>query len=46
MAKVVSEGVGAFCHHYPRVVAIITAQAEGRGKGKVCHPIPAGIWGI
>jgi len=30
MAKVISEGVGAFYQHYPRVAAIITAQAKGR----------------
>lgn len=29
MAKVISEGVGAFLQHYPRVAAIVTAQAQG-----------------
>lgn len=30
MAKVISEDVGAFYHHYPRVVTVVTAQAKGR----------------
>jgi flavin reductase (DIM6/NTAB) family NADH-FMN oxidoreductase RutF len=30
MAKVVSEDIGAYYHHYPRVAAIVTAQAKGR----------------
>jgi flavin reductase (DIM6/NTAB) family NADH-FMN oxidoreductase RutF len=30
MAKVVSEDIGAFYHHYPRVAAIVTAQAGGK----------------
>ena len=30
MAKVISEGKGALYHHYPRVAAIITAQAKGK----------------
>ena len=30
MAKVVSEGIGEFYQHYPRAVAIVTAQAEGK----------------
>ena len=30
MAKVVSEGVGAFYQHYPKVAAIVTAQAKGK----------------
>lgn len=29
MAKVVSEGIGEFYQHYPRVAAIITAHARG-----------------
>lgn len=32
MAKVVSEDIGAFYHHYPRVAAIVTAQAKGKGN--------------
>ncbi len=32
MAKVISEGVGAFYHHYPRVAAIVTAHAEGKSN--------------
>lgn len=30
MAKVISEGIGVFCQHYPKVVAIVTAQAQGK----------------
>ena len=30
MAKVISEGIGAFYQHYPRVAAIVTAQAKGK----------------
>jgi len=30
MAKVISEDIGAFSHHYPRVAAIVTAQAKGK----------------
>ncbi len=30
MAKVISEGVGAFYQHYPKVAAIVTAQAGGK----------------
>ena len=30
MAKVISQGIGAFYHHYPRVATIVTAQAKGR----------------
>ena len=30
MAKVITEGVGAFSHHYPRVATIVTAQAGGK----------------
>ncbi len=30
MAKVVSEGIGAFYQHYPRVAVVVTAQAEGK----------------
>ncbi len=30
MAKVISEGTGAFYQHYPRVTAIVTAQAKGK----------------
>ena len=30
MAKVISEDIGAYYHHYPRVAAIVTAQAKGR----------------
>ena len=30
MAKVIDEGAGAFYHHYPSVVAIITAHAKGK----------------
>ncbi len=32
MAKVISEGIGAFYHHYPRVAAIVTAQAKGKSN--------------
>ena len=30
MAKVISEDIGAYYHHYPRVATIVTAQAKGR----------------
>ena len=30
MAKVIREGIGEFYQHYPRVVAIVTAQAKGK----------------
>ncbi len=30
MAKVITEDIGAYYHHYPRVAAIVTAQAKGR----------------
>jgi len=30
MAKVISEDIGAYSHHYPRVATIVTAQAEGK----------------
>ena len=30
MTKVISEGVGAFYQHYPKVAAIVTAQAGGK----------------
>ena len=30
MAKVISEGVGEFSHHYPKLAAIVTAQAKGK----------------
>ena len=30
MAKVIGEDVGLFYHHYPRVAAIVTAQAKGK----------------
>jgi len=30
MAKVISEGIGEFYHHYPRVATIITAHAKGK----------------
>ncbi len=30
MAKTISEDIGAFSHHYPRVAAIVTAQAKGK----------------
>ena len=30
MAKVISEGVGEFCQHYPKVAVIVTAYAKGR----------------
>ncbi len=30
MAKVIREEIGRFYHHYPRVAAIITAQADGK----------------
>ena len=30
MAKVINEDTGAYYHHYPRVAAIVTAQAGGK----------------
>jgi flavin reductase (DIM6/NTAB) family NADH-FMN oxidoreductase RutF len=30
MAKVISEDIGQYYHHYPRVAVIVTAQAKGR----------------
>ena len=30
MAKVTTEDIGAYYHHYPRVATIVTAQAKGR----------------
>ena len=30
MAKVITEDIGAYYHHYPRVAAIVTAQAKSR----------------
>ncbi|MBI4283273.1 MAG: flavin reductase family protein [Chloroflexi bacterium] len=30
MAKVITEGIGVFCQHYPKSVAIVTAQAQGK----------------
>ena len=30
MGKVISQGVGAFYQHYPKVAAIVTAQAKGK----------------
>ncbi len=30
MTRVISEGVGAFNQHYPKVAAIVTAQANGK----------------
>ncbi len=30
MAKIVSQDIGAYYHHYPRVAAIVTAQAKGK----------------
>ena len=30
MTKVISEGVGVFNQHYPKVAAIVTAQAKGK----------------
>jgi len=30
MAKVISEGIGKFYHHYPKVATIVTAQAKGK----------------
>ena len=30
MAKVISEDIGAYYHHYPRVATIVTARANGR----------------
>lgn len=30
MDKTISEGIGAFYHHYPRIAAVITARGAGR----------------
>ena len=30
MTKEISEGIGAFYHHYPRIAAVITARAGGK----------------
>jgi len=30
MEKVISDGIGAFYQHYPRVAVVVTAHAEGR----------------
>ncbi|MBM4433310.1 MAG: flavin reductase family protein [Chloroflexi bacterium] len=30
MAKVITEDIGRFYHHYPRMVAIVTAQSDGK----------------
>jgi flavin reductase (DIM6/NTAB) family NADH-FMN oxidoreductase RutF len=30
MAKIVSEDIGAYYHHYPRVAAIVTARSQGK----------------
>ena len=32
MTKVISEGIGAFYQHYPRVATIVTAQAKGKSN--------------
>ncbi len=32
MAKVISEGIGTFSQHYPRVAVIVTAQAKGKAN--------------
>ena len=32
MAKVISDGVGAFSQHYPRVAVIVTARAKGKAN--------------
>jgi flavin reductase (DIM6/NTAB) family NADH-FMN oxidoreductase RutF len=32
MAKVISEDIGAYYQHYPRVAAIVTAQAKGKAN--------------
>ena len=32
MAKVISEGIGTFSQHYPKVAAIVTAQAKGKAN--------------
>lgn len=36
MAKVISDGIGKFYHHYPRVAAIVTAQAKGKDNAMAC----------
>jgi len=30
MAKVISEEIGAFYHHYPKLAVVVTAQAKGK----------------
>jgi flavin reductase (DIM6/NTAB) family NADH-FMN oxidoreductase RutF len=30
MAKVITEDIGRFYHHYPRIAAIVTAQSDGK----------------
>lgn len=35
MAKIVSEDVGDFYHHYPRVPCVVTAYAKGRDNAMV-----------
>lgn len=32
MTKVISEGIGTFSQHYPRVAIIVTAQAKGKAN--------------
>jgi len=32
MTKVISEGIGTFSQHYPRVATIVTAQAKGKAN--------------
>ena len=32
MAKMISEGIGTFSQHYPRVATIVTAQAKGKAN--------------
>lgn len=32
MAKVISEGIGTFSQHYPRVAVIVTARAKGKAN--------------
>lgn len=35
MAKVITEGIGEFSQHYPRVPVVVTAQAGGRDNAMV-----------
>jgi len=30
MTKVITESIGTYSHHYPKVAAVVTAQAEGK----------------